>query len=325
MKLNIGNNNNDKIDSLKKNIENEKNEEKKNQEVRQAIRNSLYSEAVEVQVTEEDVVRQQKQAFFIKFRKIIFLILICIFLVVLSVVAVKKTFFSNGYTPQQIADIAMTYSGNTAFPEDGVEGYLNRNISNLMNQAISIDKNTTGLEILNPKVTRIVKKSNSIANIYFYVDLKTNNGTNRVDCILPLSYNNDSKTYAPAGTVMITPNVQNNESTKVEDNEFLSFSDVAKYTDDKSKAVESFVSNFFTILYSGKDITPYYNGAYKLTSKGLEFVSMTSFVYYQDTNKNGYNAIATIQLKTEAGVNYTTVKYLKIESQGNTWIISGIL
>jgi hypothetical protein len=115
------------------------------------------------------------------------------------------------------------------------------------------------------------------------------------------------------------------DSVEVVENPFLEWDEtIPKANSDDTAKSKAFVDNFFTFLYSGKDISPYYQGE-ALHAGNVEYVNMVDYTLYSAANKNGYNAKATINVTTNSGMTYSTKKYVMIEKSGNSWIIKKVL
>lgn len=322
MRLNLSKNNQNTAD-------NTKNNNKKDyipQEFLDEIQNDVEQMDTNYEDQKEMQERSEKRYKSLKTRKIVILTSVSIFLIGIIILGFYNTFLKHEYTGQEIANIANAYNNTTNFPIDGVQGYLSANANELIQGDLIPDAGIKNYSLTNPVVTRINKKSDTLANVYFYATLSTTNGENKVDCFLPLSWNKDEMAYQPTDKIIITPN-----STTVNNKEYndeasiLSFKGIEKMNEENTKSAEAFCKNFFTMLYSNQDITPYYKGDLDLKSDNLKFVDMSEFAFYKETNKNGYNATANVILQTENGVSYSTAKYITIEKTGDSWMITAIL
>ncbi len=288
-----------------------------------------------VEISEESLAESAKKYKSLKMKKIAILVCICLAVLSLVVFGVYNTFFRHEYTPQEIAAYANYYNGRTNFPTYGVQGFLDKNIKELMSEQLTIDRTVSEFEITNPTITKMVLKDHTLTNVYFYVDITTNNGTNRVKCMLPVGYVDGE--YRPAGTVIFTSNESTVGNVERTPNSWLTFEGLTKASDEETALCKAFVDNFFKILYTGGDVTPYYQGntldPYLMRngeeteeiSRKMTYEAMTEFVYYTDINKQGYNAFAKITLHLPGGIVYKSSKYLYIEKTGSSWMIKGII
>lgn len=327
---------------MKININNESSQsnkiinQKPHQRVHKKTKDSPYSEvdrilsqdmqdaALDVEISAEKDIENSVQRYkSVKLKKWIALISIAIFLVVISITAIFKTFFSKNYTGPEIALLANYFNGTTNFPHDGVQGYLNTNMDSLLTDKLSFDPDVSELKVKNPTITKINGKTDHMANVYFYVTIQTNKDIQTIDCILPLAFEDNQ--YAPAGDVIFTPNKTTIKNTKQIKNDLLSFTGIAQQDSALVDSSKVFVDNFFSMLYSGQSIDPYYKGDVELSNGDLSYAGMSEWALYSESNGNGYNASCNINLKTINGVVYTTKKYLKIDPSGESWIIMGVL
>lgn len=282
--------------------------------------------SIAIEVSDEQMKQQEKRYKSLRARKFGTYIVFCLFFITVTVCGVYNTFFKHEYTGEEIAYLANKFNNQTNFPKDGVQGYLDYNLSQLMGERLQIDSGIENVSVSNPKVTRINAKSNNLSNVYFYFDINSNNGTQTVDAILPLSWDSEKMKYLPNGEIMITPNTStNNKTDKTEENSLLSFDDIAKESNENISSSQTFVDNFFTMLYSGQSIDPYYAGTVEMDSGDMEYKGITKYVLYKGTNANGYNAECDITLKMKNGISYTTQKYISIVKDGKSWIINGVL
>ena len=204
----------------------------------------------------------------------------------------------------------------------------NNNIFGESTSSDSINARVEKLWIENPSVTEIIAKSDDFANVYFTLDLCTNIGTDRINCMIPLVWT--GLKYVNAGNVIITATISTDnieEGQKAEENLYASFEDCDTEDETVTNSAKKFVNSFFTILYSGGDPSSFYSSKISLDpeiANKLTYVSMDSFKIYKQTNKNGFNAYAKVQLSTPNGVAYSTEKYFLMTKNGDNWIIKGI-
>lgn len=317
LKLNNGSDN--------KEIQNNNIYEQARKELEKDFIQDMVDSSIDVEMDEESINRANKKYKQLLIKKnILYVSIIATFSLVI-IFGFYKTFFEHKYTGQEIAFLSNKFNGKTNFPESGVQGYLESNIDKLLKEKLGIDSKVTEMSLGKPVVTRINAKNNNLSNVYFYITIKSNIGENTVNCILPIYWDSDIQEYSPAGSIMLTPNKPSNENTNEVKNTLLSFEGISQESDEALNSSKTFVNNFFTMLYAGQDVTPYYKGDATLDVEGLNYESMTEYMLYKDTNGNGYNATAKINLKMPNGISYQTQKYLTIKKSGESWIVEAVL
>lgn len=262
-----------------------------------------------------------------KLKKYITTTILLISLGLLLLFGVYNTFIKQEKSPQQLAYEVNRMNRDTAFPTAGVDGFLKRNINELIDDNVNLNKNTDNINI-KPQdlyVTSIAKKSSKIANIYFTAQVETDNGINYHNFFMPMSYDYENHAYSPAGDVHITP-VQPKDNIKEEDNEFLTFKDNKTMPEEETENAKSFIENFLTILYNEDgDVSPYYKGKESIGDPNAEFVSIGKFEYYASKNKNNYNVKVVYTLNLNEGFEYEVTNYIDLEKSGDSYIINRIL
>lgn len=297
-------------------------------EIEQELINNMEDNAIEVNISSSDEENARKRYKKLKRKKLIFYIVIIMMFVGVNIFAFYKVFFEHKFTGKEIAALSNYYNKQTNFPENGVQGFINSNIDKILYNKISLGKTISDFDITESVVTKINKKNDELANVYFYVTLVTDGGTEKLNCVVPIFWDEENSQYAFGGNVIFTPNKAPNENDKLKENYMLSFDGIPKEKDEKTKSSQSFVNNFFTLLYTGQDVSQYYNGIAELNGSDgidLQYIGMSEYTLYTTKNKNGYNAFCTITLTTSNGLTYTTDKYITIEGDDKNWIITAIL
>lgn len=297
-------------------------------EIEQELIQDMEDSSINIEVNEEDRLKSDKKYRSLKIKKLVLYFFAILLIISINIFAIYKTFFKHEFTGKEIAILANYYNGVTNFPEDGVQGFISSNIDKIVGEKLTMNSGVQDLNINNPTITRINPKNNELANVYFYVFTNTNNGEQRINCVVPIFWDKENNQYRLGGEVMLTPNKPTNNNTDIKKNYLLSFKDISTEDSDKTKSSESFVNNFFTLLYSGQDISQYYNGDVELIgseNNDLKYNGISSYVLYKDKNQNGYNAYCKINLSTSNGLNYTTEKYICIEGKDKNWIITAVL
>lgn len=327
----------------------------------------MYATADSIEIDEEDIEKNIKEFKSLKKKKILLLSSIIITFFIICLCAIYATFFKHQYTKSEIAAIAKEGNNLKNFPYYGVQGYLDNNIDSLMLNYVSTttpnmkkaqtiksssnkvssngevgitdgqdifgndssSSRVSSIKIQNPYVTEIIAKSDDFANVYFTLDLVTNIGTDRVNCMIPLIWT--GLKYANAGDVIFTATISTDDISsdqKKEENYYSSFENTSQETEENNRSAMKFLNNFLTILYSGGDPSPFYTGGVALDDEianKLSFISLDSFRLYKQSNANGFNAYAKITLSTPNGVLYSTEKYFLIVKSGEeSWTIKGI-
>jgi len=316
-------------------------------EIEKELSKNMFENSIDISIDEKTTENARKRYKNIKTKKTILYGAIITTLAFVTIFGFYKTFFKHEYTGEEIAALANYYNTNTNFQDSGVQGYLNYNINKIMESYITAESGTVNIEIKNPTVTRINAKNDELANVYFYVDIVTNDGTQRLNCVLPLFWNSDKMEYEPGGSVIITPNKSTNNETDTKDNYLLSFENIEEESSENTESARVFVNNFFTFFYTGQDISQYYDGIAELKlndsstytpsvkdndvdsnivgQSNIEYNGMVGFKLYKDTNQNGYNAYCQITLKSPNGTIYTTDKYITIKGKDKNWLITAVL
>lgn len=282
--------------------------------------------SLDVEMTPEELEKSKKRYKNLKIKKIIILVVLILTLLSIVFFGVYNTFFKHEYSGAEIASLSNYYNGQTNYPKDGIQGYLDVNVNKLLKEKLTIDSDINSLDINDPIVTRINPKSDTLANVYFYTKITTNHDDEYyVNCVLPIYWNRDIMMYQPAGEIIFTSNSSTADDITEQKNSLLSFDDIATETDENNNSSKTFVDNFFTMLYTNQNIDPYYEGEVKLVPGDLKYKNIKTYQLYANKNKNGYNAYAEIFVTTPNGVTYLTKKYLAIEKSGKSWIITAVL
>lgn len=260
----------------------------------------------------------------LKRKKNVFFLFFLLMMIAIVAFGTYKTFFEKEKTDREIATSVNQINQTTSFPKDGVQGYITKNISNLVKGKIAVDQQVEGLSIGIPVVTKVVPKTDSLANVYFYLPVKTSKGESQINCMIPLMYKNGY--YHPTEDIIVTPVESSTANIKTEENEIFSFKDIAKESNENTDKAKVYCDNFFKILYSNGNIAPYYTGETKLVSNGFQYKEISKFVLYKKDNKNGYNAECMVSVTDPTtGTVYNTHKYIKIVRNGDSWIIKMVL
>lgn len=320
----------ERIEAQQAKIERENAREKEkyndiNRMVEEELKRGMQEEQINLEIDEESLKSQNKKYKNMQIKKIIMYVSIILLLLGILIFGAYKTFFEHKYTGNEIAALANYYNGKTNFPESGVQGYITSNIDVLLKEKLGAGSGVESLGVSTPVITRINARTNNIANVYFYTTVSSNMGETKINAFLPIKWNAENKKYSPAGTVILTPIKSSDSNTNESKNELLSFEGIDKESDGNTKSSKTFLDNFFMMLYSGQDISPFYKGTTNLETSDLKYAGMSNYIFYKSKNKNGYNGVCDITLTMPNGVEYKTQKYISIHKSGESWIIDALL
>lgn len=314
---------------------NERNTNTRERNIYDEVKAELYQDFCEnmeengcdIEINEKEIAESNKKYKKLMLKKSALFGLTLLTLMFIVAFGAYKTFFKHEFTGEEIAILSNYYNNKTNFPEDGVSGFLNKNIEKIFAEKLSYDSTIDKCIVSNPTITKINTKSDTMANVYFTTTITSNLDISNVNCVLPIMWDVDNNKYYAAGEVIFTPNETTNNNSEIKENPLLSFEEISSETDENIESAKIFVNNFFTMLYSGQDVSPYYKSNVKLDvdSGEFEYGGITEFNFYTETNKNGYNAKAKIKLSMSNGVSYITEKYMIIEKSDESWIIKAIL
>ena len=142
--------------------------------------------------------------------------------------------------------------------------------------------------------------------------------------MIPLYYNPDTLSYAPAGKIQVTSSFS--EPIEEIENKILSFKELPAADKSEIESANVFMKNFFTLVYNQKgDYHQLYTGTDNLGDNNATFVDITALELYAETNQAGFNGKITYRLKFAEGVTYTTTSYILLEKSGNTWVLKKII
>lgn len=275
---------------------------------------------------EDDLLTKQYNK--LKMKRVMTTGLILTFVGSMVVFGTYNTFLKPEKDSRQIASEVNTINMTTPFPEAGVEAFIKQNLEDLYKDNIRKANDVQEVSIVKDSVeiTSVVKKTASIANVYFTASIKTDRGANPHNFVLPVNYDYNGGSYNPAGALQVTP-VKPKNTVTVSENPVLSFEGIDKIPDEKAKPVATFVENFLMMMYNeNADISPYYKGKEVLGDPNTKFVRMVSFEYYKDKNQNHFNAIVEYVIMFNEGAEYTVKSYLDIDPSGEkSYIINNII
>lgn len=253
------------------------------------------------------------------------IIILSIFLIIFGT---YNTFLKKEKSPNQIAAEVNAINRTTPFPTDGIEGFIKQNINNMIKDNVVMLQGTLEAEIspLDLYITSISKRSAYIANVYFTAKIKTNQGENYHNFFVAIGYDYENFSYSPASDIQITPN-EPKDNIVIVDNDVLSFKDIKAIPEIEKNKARTFVENFLMMVYNEEvDVSPYYKGTDELGDPNAKFIQVENFEYYEDYNKNLYNAKVTYILSLNEGLEFRVTNYLDIISSGpDLYTINAIL
>ena len=167
------------------------------------------------------------------------------------------------------------------------------------------------------------------ANVYFTANVyssKREGEDLKLNCILMLKWDMKKAEYQPQDEIIITPVVPTYTNTDVGDpdkNPLMSFKGIQPLGAKESAAAETFVKNFYTLLYQGQDVSTYYKGKsrYQSIEKDSKLVGISDFVLYPKENKSGFNATVNVSVLLTDGMTVRTKHYLKISRNGELFAV----
>lgn len=276
--------------------------------------------------------RLQKMYKSLKMKKISFIIIVFVVIAALLIFGTYNTFFKHQMTGQEMTAEVNKYNKESGFPDQGVQGFLKQNINTIIKPyAYFSDKNGASTIHVDPSsifVTSIVKKSSSIANVFFQCTITTDKGETTHNFYLPVEFNWDKFAYFPAGELELAMRGIENGTTENKGNNMVkSFQGIDEDKANKEDA-QKFVENFLIAVYNSDgamNLGTMYKGAYQLGDPNLSFDSIIEFYIYTGSNKLGYNATVKYVVETTNGLKYTDFTYLNISKSGDSWIINEVL
>lgn len=262
----------------------------------------------------------------LKIKKFFITSLIYGFILALLGMNIYNNFFKDRMSNAQMAQIVNAANKTTNFPTEGIEGYLKRTVNTLAKDSIKLDEgvkeaylNTASIQVL-----YVSKKSDTLANVYFKATIKSSVKENWHTFMIPLYYNPDTLSYAPAGKIQVTSSFS--EPIEEIENKILSFKELPAADKSEIESANVFMKNFFTLVYNQKgDYHQLYTGTDNLGDNNATFVDITALELYAETNQAGFNGKITYRLKFAEGVTYTTTSYILLEKSGNTWVLKMII
>lgn len=262
----------------------------------------------------------------LKIKKFFITSLIYGFILALLGMNIYNNFFKDRMSNAQMAQIVNAANKTTNFPTEGVEGYLKRTVNTLAKDSMKLDEgvkeaylNTASIQVL-----YVSKKSDTLANVYFKSTIKSSVKENWHTFMIPLYYNPDTLSYAPAGKIQVTSSFS--EPIEEIENKILSFKELPVADKSEIESANVFMKNFFTLVYNQKgDYHQLYTGTDNLGDNNATFVDITALELYAETNQAGFNGKITYRLKFAEGVTYTTTSYILLEKSGNTWVLKMII
>ena len=278
--------------------------------------------ALDNSVSEEELLASEKRYKQLRTKRNVLFATLVGTLALLVVFGFVNTFLSKDITPEEIAYYSNYYNGRTNFPQDGVQGFLTTNVPAIMIGHMKTDGNSGQVDVKNVMLSKISPLDNTSANVYFYAIVATATGETRVNCETVLTWDANNWQYTLSDDIAITPMRSVDRNPNIGENKYWSFEDIRLVESDQSNSAETFVDNLFAMMYSGRDISPYYSGP-QVFAGNVSYVKMVDFKMYTQANAVGYNTVATIDVSFNGtGVIYTTKKYMNLVLKDGNWTVT---
>lgn len=285
------------------------------------------NEAIIVDYSDEDEEKHEKMKRNLAIKKWLIIGSATFFFIGVSTAALYHVFTYKPYTQQEVAYMANLGNGKTNFPMDGLSNFLNKNIQKLMEPGLEFsdpDPNAS-YNLSNVRIDITKPQTDSLTNVYYYVDLNTNGKVTTLYSWIPVKYNFKKGQYQAAGEPVLVSTKPYSSNSNVGTNPMLKFNESSMIDSEKLNSQQTFVDNFFKLFYGGQDISPLYKGTVKLQrDTNVSYDSMNDFKMYTSKNKAGYNAEVNVTLKLPNDMTYNTKKYLDIEKADKTFTINAM-
>lgn len=256
-------------------------------------------------------------------------LLLGLFLFVLAILGSNfyLMYLKTDKSPLELATSVNSVNRTTSFPEYGVLSYLKKNANELIKNKVVFDQGVQEAQIDTNtiEINFISKRTTKLANVYFRAMLKTPKGANWHNFMVPLNFDYDLYAYTTAGDLQLSP-VKSADSVQQVENDLFTFRDIEMMNKKDLASISVFLTNLFVITYNENgDYSQYYTGSEKLGDTGVEFLELVKVEVYKANNAMGLNGKIQYKVKLKEGVIFTTTSYIKIEPNGNSWILKRIL
>lgn len=156
---------------------------------------------------------------------------------------------------------------------------------------------------------------------YFYIPIE-----------LVYTYDTDGVTpvtsgFAPAGEMNLYSLNETDQTTfdEINTNSLFAFDDNNILDEDTTAKMQVKVNNTLRGLYEGTDTSQDFLNFRTFNNYNSSFVGIDKFEAYSVPNQMGYNVYVEYTITTAQGFNYKLATYMKVEQNGGTWVIKGIL
>lgn len=274
-------------------------------------------------VMDRDYMEKQYRAY--KVRKVGMFWGIVLALVLIVGFAVYNTFFKHTLSASEAvqATLSSTHQGmNSAQWNTGVQGFLQRNLKDLLAKYFKSTGQSKSFEVDNIAIELNQAQGNSLFLCFFSADLTSNGETVRTYFTLPLITKGDGfyvagdllfseKQPFSANGLDITQEKSKDDPDTVKT--YLQFEDNTR-DDNASKDFESTATNFFTLGYNDArhDVSDIYKGEAKLNFQG-HFENIVNCSVYSKANGMGLNAYVEYNITLSNGLCFTNHAYMQIE------------
>lgn len=229
----------------------------------------------------------------------------------------------------EIAAYTNQYNVTTRFPDNGVLGFLQRNIYTFLTDDIILGHGVKSYKVTDVTLKRIIRTTDESATVDFTVTISTDIGTRQFDFMIPLIYDWDKRRYLAAGKLSLITGVAQDD-TGIYESPAMSFNEDDEYKANNNKEliddIKSFMTNFYVLLYNEKkDYHQLYSGDKILGQNNMKFESIDEIHYYKKPNMFGHNLLVRCTFYLESnGMSISTMNYVNIEKNGGTWEIKDI-
>lgn len=195
------------------------------------------------------------------------------------------------------------------------------NNSEVTSEDLNIDTDNSSIEVADMnsnsvsyyvKNNRIYKKGETFTKTYYFT--------------IPIEYFQEGKVrgYRPAANMSLyslqSADVTNFKEIDIDQN--YAFNSDSIVDKDTLEAARIKVDKTLEDLYTGRDVSQDFFNNYKFNTYGAEYLGISNFALYKQDNRVEFNAIVSYQIKLENGLIYQLYAYLKIEKDGQSWIIT---
>lgn len=271
-------------------------------------------------VMDEQYMQQQYKAY--RTRKVAVFWTLIIGTGLLVLFGIFNTFFQEKYTDANAVNAFITTFNQTQSQQwdSGVQGFLQRNMKDLLQKYFKTSGTVKKFEVNNISVEYNMPKGKELFMCFFSADVAALGGeTTRVYFTLPVLALSDG--FHVGGDLLISEKKPyggngidiTDETPEDKAQRYLWFDD-QKLDDKAGDAFESTARNFFTLGYNDPrhDVSDIYKGEGQLEFNG-HFENIVDCKVYSEPNKLGFNAYVEYYITLPNGVAIDNHAYMRIE------------